>query len=435
VKEYLMQNYDMVIIGAGISGLSFAHYCAKSGLKTVILEKSGRVGGCFHSHKFSLDPEPAGQPEDFWLELGAHTCYNSYASLINVIEEAGIINELIPREKAPFKMLSGGKLKSIPSMLDILELILSMPRMLYAKKTGETMESYYSKVFGKKNYSRVLGPVFDAIISQSANDFPADALFKKRPRRKDILKSFTLSHGISTITDAIAGEPGITVLTGREVISVAEFSGGYLVTAAGGEVIRSKYLTLAVPPPAAAGALQAGFPELSAHLARIKAKSVETVGLLLRKEACNIEPVAGIIPARPYGASGASRESVSSATSGALGTLGEVFFSGVSRDVVKDARYRGFAFHFRPGLLDLGQKLDRIARILDISPEQVLKTVEKRDNIIPSLAPGHDEWVLETDRLLAGRSLFITGNYFNGVAIEDCVTRSALEFARLRRSA
>jgi protoporphyrinogen/coproporphyrinogen III oxidase len=426
VKEYLMYNYDMAIIGAGISGLSFAHYCAKSGLETVVLEKSERVGGCFHSHKFSLDAKPAGQAEDFWLELGAHTCYNSYASLMGVIEEAGIINEIIPREKAPFKMLSGGKLKSIPSMLDIMELILSAPRLLYAKKTNETMESYYSKVFGKKNYSRVLGPVFDAIISQSANDFPADALFKKRPRRKDILKSFTLTRGLSTITDAIAGEPGITVLTGREVISVAENSEGYLVRAAGGEEIRAKYLTLAVPPPAAARAIHAGFPGLSANLAKIKAKSVETVGVLLREGACKLEPVAGIIPAPPYSAPGPS---------GPLGAFGEVFFSGVSRDVVKDDRYRGFAFHFRPGLLDIGQKLDKITRVLNIKPEQILKTVEKKDNVIPSLVPGHGEWVRETDRLLAGRSLFITGNYFSGVAIEDCVTRSALEFARLRRSA
>jgi oxygen-dependent protoporphyrinogen oxidase len=423
VKEYLMRKYDMAIIGAGISGLSFAHYCAKSGLDTIVLEKSERVGGCFHSHRFDLDKKPVDRPEDFWLELGAHTCYNSYASLINVIEEAGIIKELIPREKAPFKMLASGKLKSIPSMLNIMELILSAPRMLYAKKSGETMESYYSKVVGKKNYSRVFGPVFDAIISQSANDFPADALFKKRPRRKDILKSFTLSHGLSTITDALAGESGITILTEREVISVAEDSGGYLVTAAGGEEIKSKYLTLAVPPPAAARALHAGFPDLSASLAKIKVKSVETVGVQLPEEACKLEPVAGIIPANSFGSSGLA------------GRLGGDFFSGVSRDVVKDSRYRGFAFHFRPGLLDLNQKLDKIARILNIKSDQILQAVEKKDNIIPSLTLGHEACVREMDRLLAGRSLFITGNYFNGVAIEDCVTRSALEFARLRRSA
>jgi protoporphyrinogen/coproporphyrinogen III oxidase len=424
-----MRKYDMAIIGAGISGLSFSHYCAKSGLDTVVLEKSERVGGCFHSQHFSVGTKPDGGPEDFWLELGAHTCYNSYASLINVIEEAGIIKELIPREKAPFKILSGGKLKSIPSMLNIMELILSAPRMLYSKKAGETMESYYSKIVGKKNYSRVFGPVFDAIISQSANDFPADALFKKRTRRNGILKSFTLTHGLSAITDALAGEPGIAVLTGREVVAVSEDSDGYIVKGAGrdgGEEIRSKYLTLAVPPPVAAGALNAGFPDLSTHLAKIKVKLVETVGVMLPKEACKLEPVAGIIPAVSIGSSGSS---------GATGASGEDFFSCVSRDVVKDSHYRGFAFHFRPGLLDFNQKLDKIARVLNIKPDQIAQTAEKKDSIIPSLKLGHEEWVQETDRLLAGRSLFITGNYFDGVAIEDCVSRSALEFARLRRSA
>ena len=409
----------MAIIGAGISGLSLAHYCAKSGLETVVLEKSERVGGCFHSHRFGVDSKPADQTEDFWLELGAHTCYNSYASLINVIEEAGIIKELIPREKAPFKMLSGGKLKSIPSMLDFMELMLSAPRMLYAKKAGETMESYYSKIVGKKNYSRVFGPVFDAIISQTANDFPADALFKKRPRRKDILKSFTFTHGLSTITDAIAGEPGITVLTGREVISVAKDSDGYLVTAAGGRRNKVEISDLGRAASSRGQSASRGF----SGFISASGKNQSKVGGDGRRNAPE-----GVVQG---GAGG--RDNRGSAI-GSSGESGEGFFSGVSRDVVKDSRYRGFAFHFRPGLLDMGQKLNKIARIINVKPEQILQTAEKQNNVIPSLTLGHDEWVRETDRLLAGRSLFITGNYFNGVAIEDCVTRSVSEFARLRRS-
>ena len=37
------------------------------------------------------------------------------------------------------------------------------------------------------------------------------------------------------------------------------------------------------------------------------------------------------------------------------------------------------------------------------------------------------------DAELTGSRLALTGNYFTGVAIEDCVTRSRGEFERLRR--
>ena len=63
-----MDSYDVIVIGAGISGMSFAHYATKANLNVLILEKSPRSGGTFHSSK--MEKEGA----DFWIELGAHTC-------------------------------------------------------------------------------------------------------------------------------------------------------------------------------------------------------------------------------------------------------------------------------------------------------------------------------------------------------------------------
>jgi UDP-galactopyranose mutase len=39
--------------------------------------------------------------------------------------------------------------------------------------------------------------------------------------------------------------------------------------------------------------------------------------------------------------------------------------------------------------------------------------------------------VEEIDRALAGRKLAVTGNYFAGLAIEDCLLRSNAEWARV----
>ncbi len=397
-----MEKYDIVIAGAGISGLSLAHFCTKAGLNALVLEKTARTGGCFHSHEF------CGDAAGFWLELGAHSCYNSYARLIGILEDQGLIGNLLPREKVPFKMFADGSLVSIPSQLDFIELLLSLPHAFTAKKEGASMESYYSGILGKKNYSRVLGPVFNAIISQDAAGFPADALFKKREKRKDVLSSYTFTKGLQTVTDALSAVAGLTVMHGHEVESV-KFSDGVFITAAGGNQYESRFAAVASPPPSASKILSGSFPELSAHLSKIPSGTVETVGVALHKDEVTVPPVAGIIAAE------------------------DIFLSAVSRDVVKDDRFRGFAFHFRPGRAGRDEKLARIAAVLKVRPEQLTRVAYKDDNSVPSLAVGHSRWVAEADRLVAGRPLLLTGNYFSGVAIEDCVVRSYEESERLKR--
>ncbi len=76
-------------------------------------------------------------------------------------------------------MRVGNQIKSIPSQISFLELLLHTPRMFSLKKTGQSVESYYSKIVGKRNFDKVFQRLFNAVPCQRANDFPADMLFKK----------------------------------------------------------------------------------------------------------------------------------------------------------------------------------------------------------------------------------------------------------------
>jgi protoporphyrinogen oxidase len=391
-----MSEHEIIVVGSGISGLSLAHYCAKGGLKPLVIEKDGRLGGTFRTHR----------TDRFWFELGAHTCYNSYGNLIDLLEETGLLDRIVKPGNAGYRLWSGGKIRTLASQLSFPELLVSFPRFFGAALEGETVESHYSKIVGKKNFERVVGPLFSAVICQRANHFPADMLFKRRARRKDVIKKFTLPGGIQTIAEAIAAEPSIGMEKDKEVKEIGYGSGIFTVLTADGSRFESGAVALATPSEAAAAMLRKTFPALSERLSAIKAEHVETVGVMVRKDALKIRPIA------------------------ALAAADDIFYSFVSRDTFPDAVYRAFAFHFRAGAIRHEAKLDRIASVLGTRDFEQVVTAE---HVVPSLRLGHKNLIREIDGLIAGTRLLLTGNYFSGLAIEDCLSRSLQEFKRLTR--
>lgn len=398
-----MADHDLLIIGAGIAGLSMAHYAAAAGLNALVLERDRRVGGCLHSHRFT------GALDGFWLELGAHSCFNSYGNLLAILESLHVLDRLRPRARVGFRLFADGAVRGIPSQLYFPELLLAPFRLIGLKKTGRGVADYFGRIVGPRNYAAVFEPAFNAVICQPASDFPADCLFRSRQRRKDIPRGFTLSGGLRTIADTLAGQPGIRIEFAQAAREIRRDGREFTVRTDGGDYA-ARALCLATPVAAAAELLRAEFPRLAGRLAEIRTARVETVGVVAPKAQLKLPPLAGLI----------GRD--------------EAFFSAVSRDTVPDPAYRGFTFHFRPGVLDEEGKIRRIAEVLGLSraalgSENVVATV----NRLPALRVGHGDLIRVVDAELTGSCLALTGNYFTGVAIEDCVTRSRGEFERLRR--
>ncbi len=389
-----MSQHDVIIVGGGISGMSLAHYYAKKGLKPLVLEKREQVGGSFNSYRTS----------DFWFELGAHSCYNSYGNLVGLLDEAGLLGRIIKPGSAGYKVYVDGADKSIMSQMSIPELLFSLPKMFGTKMDGETVESYYSKIVGKNNFARAVCPMFNAVICQKANEFPADMLFKKRERREDVIKKFSLPGGLQTITDTIGAETAVSTAVNAEIREVEYRGGVFTVKAADGSSFLGPRVALATPAEVAARLLEKSYPDVAQKLAALKAENVETVGVMVKKEATRLGPIA------------------------ALAAANDIFYSFVSRDTFPDQVYRGFAFHFKAGGGTREARLERISQVLGTKNFEQVATAE---HVIPSLRLGHKEKIAEIDRLIAGTPLMLTGNYFSGVAIEDCVSRSLKESARV----
>lgn len=404
-----MATADVIVVGGGISGLSLAWKAGQAGRRALVLEREARTGGCLDSVR---------RNDGYWFELGAHTVYNSYGAFLDVAVSGGVAGKIIQRgpARSSFGLLRDGRygwLTPPKVLLELgwLEAALSFPVGIFQKKEGQTVASYYRRLIGRKNYDRVLSPFFAAVPSQSADGFPlegAGSLFKKRPRREDFVRSFGFDGGLQLVCDAAARARGVSVETGVEVVRVARAGDGFAVSTADGRTLEAPAVAVAAPVDAAARMLRQDFPAAAAAIGKIAAVEVDSVGVVLPREKCWMPECAFLVP------------------------VGDVFFSAVTRDPFPDPRLRAFAFHFRAGLTR-EQRLARMSEVLRLPVSELGEPVERR-RTLPSPALGHAERVAEIDRALAGGRLAITGNYFAGLAIEDCVLRSNEEWARINRS-
>jgi protoporphyrinogen oxidase len=389
---------DLVVVGAGISGLGMALMAKRQGVKSLILEAGSHIGGAINSHRFDTDKG------EFWAELGAHTCYNSYGNLLQLLEESGQLSDLKPKQKLPYRLQIGSHLSSIPSQLNFLELLGVLPRLWLTKKAGRSAADYFGRIMGRRNFDQVLGPALDAVVCQPAADFPADALFRKKPRRKEIVRSYTGPSGLQSFIEGMAS--GLEIDTDTLVTGLEKHHDHYQVMIRDGTVIQAKRVALAVPPNVASKILSHTMPELATRIGEIEMATIESHGVLLRSDRLDLPPLAGIIGVE------------------------DDFYSVVSRDLVPDQNYRAFTFHFRPKGLDATGRLKRICEVLGVETSAIESDISCT-NCLPALRLGHHERITSIDHALRGESLGLTGNWFSGVSIEDSLIRSHQECQRL----
>jgi len=392
-----MEHFDCIVIGGGASGLVTAARLVRRGRSVRVLEAADRLGGCIRSWR----PLP-----DFWLELGAHTAYNSYAPLLEALGDRGRLEDLLLREKVGYRFVTGdGRLQSPLARLNFLELALSLPFGVFRGKAGRSVAQWFSGLFGRGNYRRLLAPAFAAVLSQRADDFPAEWLFRRKPRMKTAPRKFTFTGGLQGLLEALVEGAPFSVQTGSPVQAITREGESFRVHC-GEAVFSCRHLVLAVPVDAAAGLLADLYPEVAQRLARFPVVESEAMGVVLPAGKTALPPLAGLIG------------------------VDDSFWSVVTRDPVPHSTLRGYTFHFRPGILDRAGKLARIAQVLGAQTSDFLH-VQEASNLLPAPGVAHAVLAGEVLALLAREPLALVGNYLNGLSIGDCAERAVIESERL----
>nr|WP_320118575.1 FAD-dependent oxidoreductase [uncultured Marinifilum sp.] len=387
-------SYDMIVVGAGISGLSLAYQVAQVGKKVLVLEAENRIGGCLNTHYHNKS--------DFWVEMGAHTFYATYTNLIGLIQKSGLESDIVAREKVGMKVFTD-KHEKIMSKVSKFELIRSVPNLFFSKREGKTVKEYFGKIVGKKNYEKVFNRMFSAVIVQKADDFSAEFFLKRRKTKsKDHPKSFVLKNGMQSFMQALTQSDNLTVLSNQKVSDITKEE-GYQVKTESGKEFTTKDIAFAVAPAAAGEMLTNVSSELSILLKEYQTKNITSRTVVLPKEKVTFDPVSFIIP------------------------LQGSCLAMVTRDVLSHNEFRGFSFHFEERD---GSKENQKQFMSELLGVEQLGESKEANHQLPVLKLGHGERIQKIESYAKEAGIYITGNYFNGLSLEDCVERSTQEFER-----
>ena len=395
------KTYDCIIIGGGISGISFAGKLAQLGKNVLILEKEKQPGGQIQTHSIVSHP-------GFWVELGAHTCYNSYTHLLSAILEAGLKDRILSLDKCRYVLSTEKGIKSIFSQVSCFSLMIRGFKLFFSAKKNKSVKEYFRPILGSKNYDQLFSKMFRAVICQQADEYPAEFFLKKRKGRfNEMPRKLSFDKGLSSIINGIITQHKLSVCTNTEVTTITRNDDGYQIQASNGDIWHTRHIAIATNPNVASQLLKDLEPEISRLFASIPLSYSETLNVIVEKEKLDLQPVAGII------------------------SITDKFMSAVSRDVIAHPHLRSFSFHFLKGEKSQDEQLALICDTLNIQKEDILSHTSTT-HILPSPHKEHVTIISQTDALRKDNALFLLGNYYYGLSLEDCVHRSNDEFERYK---
>lgn len=117
---------DVVIVGGGIAGLSVAAALRGSGLRIVLLEASGRLGGRARSRTDELTGDT--------VDIGPHVLHNYYGNMLALLESLGSAGQIVWDESQLTTLATPApayamKLRRLPAPLHLLPAGLALPQI------------------------------------------------------------------------------------------------------------------------------------------------------------------------------------------------------------------------------------------------------------------------------------------------------------------
>jgi protoporphyrinogen/coproporphyrinogen III oxidase len=422
LQDVMGKKYKTIILGAGISGLSCAHFLAKENVDLLLLEKAKSPGGWLQTDVL----------ENFLFEKGPRTFRTvSAGALHELIQELGLEKQLIfsdPHAKKRYLWMDQQLQAFPPSKWELLRALLKEWRIPPEKEKEETIDEFATRRFGKRLAESIFDPLTLGIYAGDPRALSMNACFpklkeweiaygsltraffaekrKKAPSRKAPLFSF--QGGIQTLPRALGKELESRIRYDQEVIAIEGVDDSIKVTTQRG-VYHTEQLISALPAHALASLMQPHSKEIAELLKGIKCQTLHLVNLGFCKKYSLHKGFGYLVPSK-------ENEEI----------YGAVFDSMLFPAHNHKEEETRLTVMVKEGRNPLITALEAVKKHLGILAFPSFTRVTTAKEAIPQYEIGHHSKIKalqeKVSSLLPGCHLI--GNYLSGVSVSDCVVRA-----------
>jgi oxygen-dependent protoporphyrinogen oxidase len=302
---------DVIVVGAGISGLAAAFHLQRRGCVVRVLEAAPRAGGVIGSHR----------RDSVLYETGPNSTLDTTPLIAELLNAAGIAGERIDATAAAAKrfVLRGGRLVALPTSpgaflatpLFSLRAKLALAREAFVPPAPphceESVAAFVRRRLGAEFLDYAIEPFVAGVYAGDPERLSVQAAFPRLhaleqryrslirgqflgarerayapDRAKNVATSFSFREGMQSLTDALAGAlHGLE--TGVRVVRLAQLDDGTFEVEGDGRAVRARAIVLAVPSDVAATLVRQTAPAAAQALEAIPYAPVAVVASAYRR--------------------------------------------------------------------------------------------------------------------------------------------------------
>ncbi len=310
---------DVIVIGAGVAGLTAAYRLLRAGKRVRCLEASSVVGGCVRTE----------HNQGYVCEHGAQNFLEGANGPVqHLAQELGIASEIRCVTTTQNYVAWDARLLRIPQQLPRLLSIAGIGRAIQETVLPrgdplreESVAEWARRRFGQEIAQRVIDPMICGIYAGDPERLSVSAAFsmgldleyrhrsviigafKEKPKRRRV---FSFAQGMGTLTQALARRLGGRLSMASRIRRIERATqGGYrlLVTDPNGcsnESLFAKYVIVATPAPLAAPLLAQMDSPLAELLSSIAYAPLVNLWLGFAPDAFRHSPPKGYGMTRPH---------------------------------------------------------------------------------------------------------------------------------------